>query len=107
MRLMSQQFPAISGRFRWTFSSIVDSPVRKMGRKMGRLAAIALLVAAAAPARADVRWLPLDQAVVRAKAEGRIILLYVRTGRRGDESTDEWVAHLDSHEALRELLKGV
>src|ERR1041385_2890044 len=90
MRSMSQVFPGKFERFTAIFSSNVDSVVRKMGR----LAAVALLAATAAPARADVQWLPLDQAVVRAKAEGRIILLYVRTGRRGDEATAEGVAHL-------------
>ena len=102
MRSMSQLFHTVFGSLRRTFSSIVDSAVRKMGR----LTAIALLVASVAPARADTQWVPLEQAITTAKAGSRIILLYVRTAGR-DEKTDEWIARLDSHEALRALLNDV
>lgn len=74
-------------------------------REIGRCALLALL--AALPARAQpIAWLPVDKALAAAKPEGRLVLLYIR-GMRGDGRNDEWVAHMDSHEALKDLLAGV
>jgi Ca-activated chloride channel family protein len=71
---------------------------------MGRLAAAGLLAAMPLRAAAALQWLPLDQATAAAKSSKRIILLYLRTGGRGDGRVDEWVEHLDSDDVLRELL---
>lgn len=99
MRLVSQRFPAISAVLRGLFSSIGDNAVREIGR----CALLALLLALPASAQ-PVSWLPVDKALAAAKPAGRLILLYVQGGAR---KNDEWVAHMDSHEALKDLLSDV
>ena len=99
MRSVSQRFRAVSPFLRRLFSSIGDSGVRKIGR----CALLALLVAL--PAKAEpIEWLPIGDALHAARPAGRLVLLYVRGGFRGDRRDSEWIAHMDSYEALKEIL---
>ncbi|MEK6371310.1 MAG: VWA domain-containing protein [Acidobacteriota bacterium] len=60
------------------------------------------------PANAQpIEWLPVSKALAAAKPAGRLVLLYVRGGTLGDKKNDEWIAHMDSHEALKDLLGDV
>jgi VWFA-related protein len=71
---------------------------------MRRLSIILLLLALPVRAETPIRWLPLDEALTTAKANDRLILLYLRgTGRR-DKSSDEWIEHLTSNEDAAKVL---
>lgn len=102
MRSVSQRFRAISPVLRGVSSSIGDSAVREIGR----CALLALLIALPANAQ-PAQWPSIDKALVMAKADGHLVLLYVRGSGRGAAKNDEWVAHMDSHEALKDLLGDV
>ncbi|MEK6371312.1 MAG: VWA domain-containing protein [Acidobacteriota bacterium] len=53
------------------------------------------------------KFLPLDAALAAAKAGGRIIVLYLRSGFRGDARAEQWFAASESHETLKSLYADV
>jgi Ca-activated chloride channel homolog len=98
MRLLSQGFGRFHRPFRLFLSLTGDTGVHSMRR----FAMIALMLWSGGLQAAE--WMPLHEALTAARSNGHLILLHLR----GDDRADaEWIAHVDSNEALQRALRDV
>lgn len=82
-------------------ATIPSAGTGKRGFVLRRVVPVVVQLLLTLIARAQVReWLPLEDALERARASERLVLLHLRAGTKADQAVDQWLAEAVGHDAI-------